>query len=471
MNKKTISGVFLLLLILVFNSCTDDPLQVGFELLPGTDLLETNADTFSVRGYTVKGAAYYSNSYSNIQNSSIGHVIDPIFGESWAEATMQLNYGESNFYYKPNASPNVLSNTYKSCKLYLKINKEVTFGGEGGFDLLVYPLNKQINHTNRTDYVIKSEDFDLDSLISISTEHNVYISHSNITNIDSNSYYLVVELNENYGLSLMDTNLYSTGGTYLTDFPGFYIRANATNGVGSIESINFSSSQLILEYDREFLYKDKDGNDSIVTKTKYGTFAVSNFQSLYRHQSNYSPEGPFGSFLGDTVNASDQIYLQALGGVRGLIEIPGLEEMREKLADSIGINYAELVLPVNTDLCDTTGFYLPWRISLQNFYPGTVYSDPVVDDNPSYFSGLGATVYTTGYLDPENMEYRVNITQYVHSVVNKGTYTNWLYIMPSKLNLNTFSELDYQTPSRAIIQTENGNKNAFLRIIYTNTSY
>ena len=475
MNNKKISGFSLLLCILVFNSCTDDPLQVGFELLPETDLLETNADTLSIKGYTVKGRSGTSYSNTGTQNyvsffSSIGHVIDPIFGESWAEATMQLNYGDSHY----ELDTNVLSATYRSCKLYLKINEETTFGGEDGFDLEIFTLNNLISHTNKTDYSIKSEDFDINNIVSTSTEHNLFIDHNDITDLDSGNYYLVIEIEESYASSLMDTafinanNLYLNESYFYSQFPGIYIRANATNGIGGIETFYFGSSHLVLEYDWEVLYADENGDDSIVTETKYNTFDITRYQSLYRHQSNFSPEGPFGNFLGDTIISSDQIYVQSLGGSRGFINIPELETLRLEQADSIGINLAEMVLPVNTELCDTVGFYLPPRITLMSYYPLYNYWAPVVDDNsnlnsyPEYFSG---------YLDKEKMEYRINITEYVHRVVYRNAHPNWLYVVASKLNLNTFSNIDYNNPGRAIIQTENGTNNAFLRIIYTNTIY
>lgn len=459
MNKFRNAGLTALLFFILI-SCTDDPFKVGFKLLPDVDLLEAGSDTLAVKGYVATGYPGIANSLNltaanaKIDKCPLGHVIDPVFGSTWAEIIFEMKYGENKYKYDS-------LDEFISCKLYLKIEQDLTFGGDNGFNLNLYPLTKRLNYKNSTSYTVKSEDFDLNQNLSETVLHNLYYNRSDIPGLDSNTYYLVINLNDTYFSGLIDSNL-KTESILITKFPGFYIKPYAINEIGGIENFLFEGSHFIMEYNRT--YKDKNKNDSIVTE--FSNYNMAKYQGIFRNESNFTPVGPFGGLLGDTLNEAENIYIQSLGGIRGYIHIPELEILKQTKSDTIGINFAEIVFPVNSSHIDTINFYLPPRISLLDKIPGGF--QPIIDDNSSKIRNPG---YFSGYLNKETMEYKVNITEYAHRYLQGDSKsTGWFYISPSKMNSSTFSSVEYKAPGRAVLNSGGSANPPYLRIIYTNTN-
>lgn len=483
MNKIKLGGITIISLLFILNSCTDEPLQVGLNLLPDTDLLTAAGDTLQIEGYTIKGFLNYTSS-SNAANSSTDQVIplgvvnDPTFGRSTAELTLQLNYNNESHY---TFDDDAVSDKLKSFKLYLHIDQTATFGSDESFETFAYPLTKQIvfpqdytssfGLTFTPSYKMKSEDFDFNTNLSNLTDHNIYVSNSKIPDLDSNNFYLVIDLDTSYYSQLMDTsfiadnNLYSTQLNFTNQFPGLYIQSSETNSIGGIESFYVTSSYAILEYDRT--YKDQNQNDSILTQ--YQSYNIAKYICMYEHESNYSPYGgPFSDFLGDTLNIQENFYIQSLGGVRGFIHLSELHDFRDKNTNAIGINLAEIIMPVDKDYIDTTSFYLPKRIAIQEYVEEFKNGYSIIDDGPA---GSGSPGYFVGFLDEETMEYRINVTEYAHRYMQDSISTGWLYVLPSLYNQSSFTEPNYKSPERAVFNNSGTSNRPFLRIIYTYTNY
>lgn len=482
MNKIKLGGITIIYLLFILFSCSDEPLQVGLELLPDSDLLTASADTLQVNGFTIKGypgSTYYtnatlqgaSNTSSTVnQQIPLGIVNDPIFGTSAAEMALQLNFKESSYY---SFDDDAVSDKLKSFKLYFHIDQSTTFGSDNGFDVDVFPLTKAISFSGKTStYRMKSEEINITNNLSNLTEHNIYRNNSEIPDIDSGNFYLIIDLDTSYFASLMDTtfidenNLYSTQQNFTNSFPGIYLSNSIKNSTGGIENVFLESSFAILQYDRT--YKDQSQNDSVVTN--YSSFPIKNYFGMFDHQSNYSPfGGPFGDFLGDTINIQDNFYIQSMGGVRGFIHLSELQDFRNKNAGKIGINMAEIVFPVNRNTIDTTTFYLPERITVLEYIEGIKTGNQIIDDWP-VGSNNSSPGYYIGFLDDETMEYRINITEYAHRYMHNSTSTGWLYVLPSENNQNTFTTPNYNSPARAIFSNKNNSNRPFVRIIYTYTN-
>lgn len=478
MNNRKIARIiipFFALIVIIINSCTDDPLKVGIELLPDVDLINADADTLSIECFSVKGIAGYAvnpDNASTVDNAPIGQVIDPVFGETTAEVIMELKFNSEN-YYQINKHDTV--DTYISCKLYLNINKDLIYGGDNGFDVDIYPLTRQLSYNNRysfpTDYVMKSEDFLYnENPVSVNTIHGYQANNDSIEGIDSGKYYLVVELDKEFAGKFMDTAYLKKNDIYSSDFleyyPGFYLRPKAKNSVGGLNNFFYSSSRLVLEYNRTITdTTGKSGNpgenDTTYSSNKYSTFSVNNYNCLYRNSSNYSPSGPLGTVLGDTVNQGDMFYVQSLGGVRGFIKIPQLNNLKTK-ADSLGINYAELVFPLNNDNLDTVNFFNPPRLSIF-----------LVDSSGYTFAptDLSFGEYFKGRFDVKTMDYRINITEFVHQYISSEFPVAGMYLMaPYNSGLSSTNPLIYKFPGRVVLNSGANNINpSFLRIIYTKT--
>ncbi|MBN1115647.1 MAG: hypothetical protein JXA77_00460 [Bacteroidales bacterium] len=478
MNKFFYAGVLITLGCVVFlNSCEDEPINLGANILPEADIKPAGADTFTVECYTLQGfpgtAIYPSSttttSETSTDNCPIGYVIDPIFGETSVNLTMELGFNSDNYY----SHVDTCSDTYKNCKFYFKIDDDKIFGGENGFDVELYPLTKTISYssTYNTEYALESDKFNFNLNVANSTTHKVFIDHYDIEGIDSGYYYLIVELDDDYAESLMDTtfiyanDLYSSAYDFHQKFPGFYIKSQPKNETGGIENFFYNDSKMVVEYERIYHFPKSEKNDSITTQ--YSTFAINKYQCFYKNESNNVPYGPFGTILNDTVNQGQNFYVQSLGGARGYLKIPELETFKTIRSDSLGINLAELVLPVNRELLDTTNFFVPGRLTIKGAAPGYPDGYSIEDDNISWG-------YFKGYFNDSTLEYRINLTEYVHQYLqdDDNQYRARFYLMAAVNNITSSSFREYKVPGRVVLNSGISDiKPAYLRVIYTNTTY
>lgn len=457
-------------LVITITACADDPLKVGLELIPEDDLLNAKADTFEIECFTFEGIPGLVNyTGGETENFALGYVIDPVFGETSAEAIMQLNYNTADYYGFDKDDYYDKSDTYVSCKLYLNINTDLIFGGQNGFDIDVYLLKRALGFTNYTNYSLKSEDYYFNQEpVSIKTSHKFQINHKDISGLDSGKYFLVVELDKAYAERFMDTTYIKNNDLYSADFtthfPGFYLQARAKNGTGGLNNFYPYESRLVLEYTRQVSdTSGKSGDegeiDTTYLKTKYSTFSISKNNTLYRHTSNNTVGGPFSSFINDTTNQQTTFNVQSLGGVRGYFRIKGLDALRAK-SDSIGINFAELVFPINEDYMDTVDFTNPLRLTAKIKLSDDGGYTSVIEDqrNAGYFNG---------YFNKKNMDYRINLSQFVHQYVYDSVNFERFYLMSARTSFEIPSQPEHKYPGRVVLNSGIHSNPSFLRVIYT----
>ncbi|MBN2486631.1 MAG: DUF4270 family protein [Bacteroidales bacterium] len=462
MNNKINAGFFALyafLLSFSILSCDDEPFSPGSILVPDSGEQNVLADTFSIECYTVEGLpgyAYMPSTTTSSDKAPLGLVFDPVFGKTAAEVILKFNYNSGNYYGYNGYSP---SDTYVSCKLYLNTDSANVYGGSNGFDVDIHTLKKSLSSTFPTNYSLKSDEYNFDQSVSTSTSHKFRAVNNTITGIDSGKYYLVVELDKAFAQNFMDSAYIEDNSVYSiyfnTFYPGFYLKPKLKNLTGGIENFYYVNSMLVLEYTRT--YDAKDGSDSIVTK--YSTFSVSDYQCLYQNESNYMPNGPFGNIIGDTLNQHDFFYVQSMGGVRGYIKIPQLDLLKEK-SNTIGINLAELVFPVNSNYVDTTNFYNPARLTIKAKINSSGAYASIYDDARSAF-------YYNGFFNKQRLDYRINLTEHVQKYILGETLYNSFYLMAAKGSYDSESVLDYKTPGRIVLNSGNNLQPSYLRIIYT----
>jgi hypothetical protein len=450
------SQLFVILTVLIIAGCTEDPLKVGLELIPTDDLLNAKVDTIALECYTVEGYPGLVNS-ETADNAPIGNVIDPVFGDSWSDVTMKFMYNSAYEKENKSTSPDSLI----SCKLYLNIDNDQIYGGPAGFDVNIYPLKKLISYSHPTNYLLKSDEYFFEnSPVSARTTHMFQaMDDTTIEGIDSGKYYLIVEINKAYADKLLNTDNYTSETVFDSIFPGFFLQSQAITEKGGMNNFYYKSSLMVLEYNRT--YQNIYGVDSAVA-TKNTTFGINYYNCFYRHTSNNSPDGAFGNFLNDTINQQSTFNIQSLGGVRGYIKIPSLDALKAK-SDSIGINFAELVFPINEEFADTVDFFNSKRLTLmvKKTNDGEMVNLDEDSRNASYFNG---------YFNKTKMEYRLNITEYIHKYISGDLTYDRFYLMAAKYGNDVPSVLEYKVPGRVVLNSGLNSKPSILRVIYTKTN-
>ncbi len=450
MSKHFLKGISLIIAgaITFFSSCDDEPLNVGLQILPEVDILEASVDTQSIKCLTVSEAfpqELFSIVGSNGQlintNCPIGHIKDPLMGQMWAQTLIQLSRGDD--YYKADTT-----DVIESCFLYLNINSSEIFGSKNDvFDIYVYSLVNQPPLNLYTNYKVKTSEYN-HSPESESTAFEVI----NIEEmpIDSGDY-IAIKLNNSFIERITDSNL-TTSSAFYENFPGFYLTASAKGDTGAIANFSYDKSRLVLKYKRE---KSTGGDTTI-----YSYHPINNFKSFFRHDfvEMFMPERITDS------TERDNYYVQSLDGLKGYIEFSELDSFKANYGDKAGINLAELVLPLDPDFNtknDSTKFFLPRRITARTKEKLML----------PFESALGSS-YRGGYLDLDNLEYRINVSEFVHQYLQNGNYGNGLYILASEPTFNNYglSEIENKNPRRVVLNSGSNNGNRpYLRLIYTLT--
>ena len=127
------------------------------------------------------------------------------------------------------------------------------------------------------------------------------------------------------------------------------------------------------------------------------------------HDPASAVESGLAQLLADSTQGGQRTYLQALGGVRTRVSIPGLTGLGA--SSDLALAKAELVAPLE----GTFHPFLPPPTQLFVFRTDAEGNDQLL---PDQLLGQGVI---GGEYDPDAMEYRFNITRYVQGVIN-GTY-------------------------------------------------
>lgn len=460
MNKFNLKGILLAATILLVFSCNEDPLNVGFNILPQGDQLSVDEIHLPLNCFTTRNieSGLINTQSSNVNNiAPLGRILDPDFGETIVQQVLSFNANSTIGFDSVLVMDEVVS-----CKLYLNVPKEPVYGIVNGMSVDAYELTKPLVEflTRRTDNPMLSDNYKFqDPPASVSTSHLI-VYDNDIPGIDSNNMFLVVDLSNEFGQKFADTG---------NVFNGFFLSPTVKNSVGAIEKINTDNSRLVLSYK---LFGDQyAGGDTIIN----GVISILDYACYYAHNHHGYPAG--NALL--AAEEQEEFYIQSLDGVKGYIEIPKLDSLKNNVSNSIGINLAEIVLPLSEDhISDTVNFFCPPRLVVRLAIDDEISSTKF----PERF--FFASPYFNGYFDKENWEYRLNITESVHMYINEiNYYFDPRFEGPLKYFVYAATEhpyieytypgdplsQDYIRPGRVILNSGlSSQKPAYLRIVYTN---
>ena len=247
---------------------------------------------------------------------------------------------------------------------------------------------------------------DMTTLADLSSPLSQYITSFN----PNASNTLALHLNVNFANELIaDSVYYTDNDTFLTQYKGLYITTTPVTANGAI--LYFDP---ISENTKMTLYYHNDSNDSLSFDFLINENCA--YFNLFNH--DYT-----GTTFENDINqdtATDNIYIQAMGGVKAKIDLDELLTWKD--SGNIAINKAELVLNVNDINNDMQLFAPPERLLLE-----------VVDDNDGFDGPIDYfmdNTYFNGYYDETSNSYTFNISQHVQKIITGEETNTSLYIFP-----------------------------------------
>jgi len=314
--------------VLVFSGCNKDN-NIGLEVQPPGDKIHVFTDsstTFSI--YTVKEDPLTTTNHSYFM---LGSYVDPIFGKSKADFMTQVLLTTSHLRFGENPVAD-------SLVLYLD------YGVLIGEDLQYYYGDTTTSQEIRI-YEIEEDIYYDSTYYSNQNVENFYTPGNEIASLtyspqpsrDSLAIPLSIDL-ANRILNADTTNLEDNTG-FLEFFKGIYLQTDMAMSDGSIVYFDILSSKTRLT-----LYFSTDTEDSL----KYDFDISDNCArfSLFEHDYEGSV---VESSIDDTVNQTNEVYIQSMSGTKALVKFELNEELVELAQKGISINKAELVFEIAND--------------------------------------------------------------------------------------------------------------------------
>lgn len=193
---------------------------------------------------------------------------------------------------------------------------------------------------------------------------------------------------------------------FLNYFKGLYITPN--NGPQAVEDAGVWRFNLLNGASKMTLYYHEDG-DTRHTDFVIGNSSVRYSTGTFDHAAAPTPGVP--DALADSSLGQQEIYVQALGGMRSELRFPYLDRYAGTSLRAIA--QAILVVPISEPYYPS---YVP-PAQLFVFRKGDNGEELLVPDQISGQGNVG------GVFDATKQEYRFNLTRWVQGVIN-GTYAN-----------------------------------------------
>ena len=451
-RRSLIVTTFSFFFLLFINSCSEEPLKIGINLLPEDELLQVYDTTLTVELYTVPAEPLVSRSLSY---NLLGSINDPVMGKLKAEYFTNILHG-GNVSFKDT----IIEGDISIYNIELQLYFDNVYGDSLGFDVTVHEKRGAIPDTAKSNYEVKNTDY-FPAVLNIGIPE--------LLNDSTNAVKVQLDPNSLFAQRFISAQYVNYEGMYDTDssgrqlfrekFPGLYIATEFKNGEGGgIISINNSTSKLVL---RTFEKNPDSINNYIDTISN--EFSIGNpliiwdgdsVTSLNMYQFDLSAD--ITSILNDTVNSQPLAYIQSLTGPNTLIEMPTLKDFLTGFKDDLVIHKAELRLPVNQEFFDNEFFKSPGSLGLVNSVSKTFLEDD-----------LPIPYYIGGGLDATNYIYMFNVGNDLNEYMKDDSESIKKYLLfPSNRTMPvTLNEI---VPGRVVL---NGGNNVTdtptLKILYS----
>lgn len=387
-------------------ACKKDPAEIGVETLPEEDIIkEYKIDTLTLNTYLEKTDSVFS--LNRVQHL-VGSFNDPVFGYSKAGFAVRFDMSAT--------LSNGFENVVKVDSAILTLNIANTYGYVNTEqNMLVYELNENFNSFDDTvgySNLLMTDKYYIPAI----ADTSYYIETKNDTIQD-----LKIKLSKSFAEKIIyaESSNFQDNEAFQDFFKGLYISCNTqlANNIGGIISIDLSAvSEMMLYY-----------TISTDTTNAPQTFSFKPFAGSV----NIFEHGEYPSNIQAAIDDTPDsiLYMQAMGGLHTIIEMPDLSYINETGTHSI--NRAELLIPVESHI-DTdinSVFTIPQSLAM--------YVRVDDDINDFVIDAKSGTVFNKGL---NNNCYKYNIPLYSQQLLENATTNNKLILYPedSPIGLNPY---------------------------------
>jgi hypothetical protein len=229
-------------------------------------------------------------------------------------------------------------------------------------------------------------------------------------------------------LAAADSTVYNTPDAFKRFFYGLKISCESVNENGAICYLNPTSNTIT---QLKIYYRETPNAE---TQMRYDFYITSEDTYFNQYQHDYNLGSP--AFIQQVIQedqtmGQQQLYLQAMGGVRSVITFPGIVEWANGLVEEgthLIINEAKLILPASAALEDSSVLTPPTSLALLN-----IKSDGSTTVLPDYLEG--SSYYGGSYSKVRN-NVTFRISEYLQDLIQDPASSHGLYLSITGASFN-----------------------------------
>jgi len=403
--KRTIlnlRNIYIFILLLFINTSCEEPSVIGLDIQPPSDLIHAQyTDTITIHAVSAREDSVRSDRTSMYL---LGSINDPVFGFSNASFATQIRLPASNITFPENITVDsvVLSITHK---------------GFYGHDKYANPITIEV--------------WELDEAIRIDTTYysnksiqkkSLLGSRTLIPNLKDSIYIqgkkappqIRIKLDNQVGKNFIEAsnqNLLNNNNTFTDFFKGLYVVSKPFTYGGTIYYFDLLSSfsNLTMFYHTP-------------TDTTSFTFLINESSArfnMFHNDYGLADNDLISQFNNQDVVQTNYLFVQSMGGVKVKFSFPYIKSLIDN--NSVLINKAELVLPVNEADYTSNIYTRPHRLTLVKVKEDGSYAFLTEQADPSF----------GGNYDESKKEYRFIISSYIQELLLSNVPDYGLVLMVS----------------------------------------
>ena len=396
-TARTFIALMIGTLFLIFASCKKSPETIGNNLISGDNYIGVHyTDTVEIECHSYHDSV----ATRNVTNALLGSMKDPVFGTS-----------EAGFYTQ--FRPSVAGQSYGSNPILDSLVLQLYISGYYGDTTTL----QTVHAYELTDTLSSQETYYNHSIVATSNvdQANSYQfrphprTKTHIIGTDTVPQPIIrIPLSQELGQFLMslDTTAYSRPDLFKQYFKGLYLTCDPVATDGAVTYINLTNNTYSL---LQLYYHDAATPEKPMRYNFYVTSSDTYFNHISHDYTQGSPTFVNQVLENQTSLGKEEVYLQAMGGVKVWIKFPNLNRWSDSLVDGhLIINEAKLVLPASLQNIDSI-YNAPSAFSLIGFN-----TDSTTYLLPDYYEG---TNYFGGSYNSSNQSVTFRISEYLQSII------------------------------------------------------
>lgn len=409
--------LFSFLVLLLITSCSkiNEATDLGGDIIPGVDGVNTFDTTLAVEAYNsifdpAKDSIYMARTTDHILGSITN---DPFFGKTDATIFLQL---------KPEFYRWNFSGVYSRDSLYID-SVVMVLGWTGSYGdttvrqrVNVYELDQSNDFRVDSFYLTRQNPFTYSNLLGTKDFYPYELDDTTRSFQDTTNGQLRIKLNNSFGRRLLDydtTNAYATDSAFNTFVKGFAVVPDASigNALMSFSLASNPKTKLAIYY-----RYTKGGQDD--TTVSYFTFTGSSARHNYINRQNNFAGTPLATASASTAE-DPLIYLINTPGSYATLKVPALKNISNRIINRAELIVEEVYDPSDLVLTPPEGILLDVYDSALGDYKYTPFDFTPSQDGSSYvLYGMYGKNTIDGSGNPIKV-WKFNITRYVQNILTQ----------------------------------------------------